>query len=119
MAAVARLPEKEWTWSYLYWIQSPTLLWIAHIAALLVFLLLTLGFFSRTMAILGCLITISYANRVAVALFGLDDINAMLALYLAIGPCGAAYSLDRLWARWKAGFTADRIAMVVPICRSA
>jgi hypothetical protein len=94
---------RGWSWSYLYWIHSPTVLWIAHIAALCVFLLLTLGFLSRTMAVLGYLITISYANRVAFALFGLDDINAVLALYLAIGPCGAAYSLDRLWARWKAG----------------
>ena len=99
--AIARLPDRDWTWSYLTWIQSPTVLWIAHIAALCVFLLLTLGFFSRTMAVLGYLITVSYANRVAFALFGLDDINALLAMYLAIGPCGAAYSLDRLWARRK------------------
>ena len=55
------------------------------------------------MAVLGYLITVSYANRVGIALFGLDDINAVLALYLAIGPSGAAYSLDRLWARRKAG----------------
>lgn len=97
--AIAHLPRQEWTWSYLHWIHSPTVLWIAHIAALGVFLLLTLGLFSRTMAVLGYLITVSYANRVAFALFGLDDINALLAMYLAIGPCGAAYSLDRLWAR--------------------
>jgi hypothetical protein len=101
--AIAGLPRQEWTWSYLYWIHSPNVLWIAHIAALGVFLLLTLGLFSRTMAILGYLITVSYANRVAFALFGLDDINALLAMYLAIGPCGAAYSLDRLWVRWKVG----------------
>jgi len=101
--ALSHLPQRDWTWSYLFWIHSPTMLWTAHIAALVVFALLTLGFFSRTMAVLGYLITVSYANRVGVALFGLDDINALLAMYLAIGPCGAAYSLDRLWARRKAG----------------
>ena len=41
--------------------------------------------------------------RVPLALFGLDDINALLALYLAVGPCGAAYSLDRLLALAGAG----------------
>lgn len=101
-AALAQLPARDWTWTYLNWINSPTLLWIAHIAALAVLLLLTFGLFSRTMALLAYIITVSYANRAAFALFGLDDINAMLALYLAIGPCGAAYSLDRLLARRKA-----------------
>ncbi len=99
---LGRPPARDWTWSYLNWVNSPELLWVLHIAALVVFLLLTLGLFSRVMAIMGFLITVSYANRAAFALFGLDDINAMLALYLAIGPCGAAYSLDRLWARWRA-----------------
>jgi uncharacterized membrane protein YphA (DoxX/SURF4 family) len=97
--ALARLPGRDYTWSYFNCIDSPSVLWIAHIAALVVFLLLTLGLFSRTMAVLGFFITISYANRASFALFGLDDINAMLALYLAIGPCGAAYSLDRLLRR--------------------
>jgi hypothetical protein len=108
--ALARLPGdwawSTWHWSYLNWIDSPTVLWIAHVAALVVFLLLTLGLFSRTMAILGYLITVSYANRAWFALFGLDDINALLALYLAIGPSGAAFSLDRLWKRRKSDLSA-------------
>jgi hypothetical protein len=104
-ALSAMPPHTTWgMWSYFDWIHSPAALWTAHIAALIVFLLLTLGLFSRAAAILGFLATVSYANRVMpFALFGLDDINALLALYLAIGPCGAAYSLDRLWARWRAG----------------
>ena len=40
----------------------------------------------------------SYANRITPgAYFGLDKINCMLALYLIFGPCGARYSIDRLW----------------------
>ncbi len=65
-------------------------------------LILTVGLFSRTMSVLAYLITVSYANRVQLAWFGLDDINAILAMYLMVGPCGAAYSLDRLWAKRKA-----------------
>jgi hypothetical protein len=104
--ALAGLPSRTmWgMWSYFDWIHAPAVLWTVHIAALIVFFLLTIGLFSRAAAILGFLATVSYANRVMpFALFGLDDINALLALYLAVGPCGAAYSLDRLLARRQAG----------------
>ena len=85
-------------WSYFDYIQSPTVLWIVHLGALMVFFLLTIGLFSRTMALLAYVIAVSYANRITPgAQFGLDKINCMLALYLMLGPCGARYSLDRLW----------------------
>ena len=85
-------------WTHFDYIQTSKLLWMVHLTALLVFFLLMIGFFSRTMAVLGYLLAVSYANRVTPgASFGLDKINCMLALYLMIGPCGARYSLDRLW----------------------
>ncbi len=85
-------------WSYFDYIQSPTVLWTVHLTALLVFLLLMVGLFSRTMALLAYVIAVSYANRITPgAYFGLDKVNCMLALYLMLGPCGARYSLDRLW----------------------
>ena len=100
----ARISDRLFVWTYFDWIHSTTGLWAAHIAALIVFGLLTLGLFSRLMAVLAFLIAVSYANRVApFALFGLDDLNALLAMYLMVGPCGAAYSLDRLWTRRRAG----------------
>ena len=56
------------------------------------------------MSILAFLATISYINRASLAQFGLDDTNAMLAMYLMVGPSGAAYSVDRwLKRRWAAG----------------
>ena len=74
------------------------MLWIVHIAALVVFFFLMIGFFSRTMAVLAYLIAVSYANRVTPgAYFGLDKINCLLAMYLMLGPCGARYSIDRIW----------------------
>jgi uncharacterized membrane protein YphA (DoxX/SURF4 family) len=85
-------------WSYFDYIPSPTLLWVVHIAALFVFFFLMVGFFSRTMAVLAYFIAVSYAARVTPgAYFGLDKINCMLAMYLMLGPCGARYSLDRIW----------------------
>jgi hypothetical protein len=85
-------------WSHFSFVNSPKLMWTVHLVALGVFFLLTIGFFSRTMALLGFLFAVSYANRITPgAFFGLDKINTMLAMYLMLGPCGARYSVDRLW----------------------
>jgi hypothetical protein len=93
----------SYTWSYLWWIESPMLLRVAHLAALAVLALFTLGLFSRLTSILAFVITASYAGRAHGALFGLDQINLMLSMYLMVGPCGAAWSLDRLRRRRRAG----------------
>jgi hypothetical protein len=93
----------SFAWSYLKYVESPSVLWTLHIAALAVFALFMLGVGTRVTSILAFLITVAYVNRVPGALFGLDQINGMLALYLAIGPSGAAYSIDRLIARRRAG----------------
>ena len=87
-------------WSHFLAIDSVSFLWIAHSLALLVFLLLTIGLFSRTAAVLAFLLTVSYMHRAAGALFGLDQINVMLTLYLVIGPCGGRFSVDA-WMRKK------------------
>jgi hypothetical protein len=91
--------KAPYSWSYLWWIESPAALWTAHIAALVVLALLTVGFYSRLMSVLAFIITASYIGRAQGALFGLDQINVMLSMYLMVGPSGGAYSLDRLLAR--------------------
>jgi hypothetical protein len=65
--------------------------------------MLTLGLFSRVVSVLAFLATLSYMGRVPGALFGLDRTNVMLAMYLMVGNCGAAYSLDRWRLRRKVG----------------
>lgn len=98
--AVGLAHSQGYAWSFLWWLEgSPVLVWSVHLSGLVVFALLTLGLYSRTMAILAVVFTVSYANRFTGAQFGLDQINVMLAIYLAVGPCGGAYSLDRLLAR--------------------
>jgi len=85
-------------WSHFDYVHSAKLMWTIHIVALVVFFLLTIGFFSRIMALLAFLFAVSYANRITPgAYYGLDKVNTMLAMYLMIGPCGARYSIDRLW----------------------
>ena len=51
---------------------------------------------------LAFLFVVSYANRATGALFGLDQINAFLTLYLAISHCGSVYSVDQ-WIRGRKG----------------
>lgn len=100
--------DREWSaWSVFHWIKPTWLLWTVHIAALLVFAMLTLGLFSRVAAVLAYLLAVSYAQRVTPgAFFGLDKANCMLAMYLMLGPCGARYSLDRI-LRLRSGDKAD------------
>ena len=86
-------------WSILWHIESPVWLWTFHCFSLVVLFCLMIGLFSRVAAILAWCITVSYSHRLIGAQFGLDQVNAMLAMYLMISPCGAAYSVDRWLAR--------------------
>jgi len=97
---------RNYTWSHLYWIQSPTLLWLTHIAALIVFALLTAGLWTRVTSVLACLLTLSYCHRSTGVWFGLDQINAFIAMYLMVGSAGGAYSLDR-WLASRGGAEAS------------
>ena len=95
--------HSEYVWSYFWLIESPEVLWAAHIGALVVFALLTIGFMSRIMSVLAFVIAVSYVHRVMPgAFFGLDKINCMLAMYLMLGPSGAYFSVDRWLAKRRA-----------------
>lgn len=102
-AAAASLLRGDSAWSYWWLVESRWLLWTLHVLALGVFFLMAIGLFSRVVTVLAFLIAVSYANRVPGALFGLDQINCMLAMYVMLGPSGAAFSVDRLLAARRAG----------------
>lgn len=93
----------SWAWSHFDWLPSQAWLWPVHLAGLAVMLAFAAGFCTRVTSVLTALLVISYANRATGALFGLDQINGMLALYLAIGPCGDRFSVDALLRRRKGG----------------
>ena len=82
-------------------------MWPVYGFSMAVLLLFTLGLFTRVTSILSLLVVISFVHRVPQATFGLDQINVMLTLYLAIGPSGQAFSLDRLMARRLRGSVAS------------
>ncbi|HRF01990.1 MAG TPA: HTTM domain-containing protein [Pirellulaceae bacterium] len=96
---VRRFQETDWAWSHLNYIPPGLPLLIAHLAALAIMGAFCAGWQTRITGLLTAALVVSYANRAPAALFGLDQINGFLALYLAIGPSGAAWSIDRWLAR--------------------
>ncbi len=93
---------RSYAWSHFDWFDSPLWLWGSHVVALLVLAMFTAGLWTRVTSVLAYLFVVSYANRATGALFGLDQIDAFLALYLAISNCGSCYSLDQ-WRHRAAG----------------
>ena len=88
--------EVEFTGSWAtFWPYVPAG-WVApvHYTCLAVLALYTLGCWTRITSILALMITVSYANRLFVATFGLDQFNAMLVFYMCIAP-SARCLLDR------------------------
>lgn len=97
--------EHRLAWSVWWWIDSPAMMWAFHIVVLVVMAMYALGLFSRVTTILSVLAAISYVNRTPGALFGLDQLNIMLGLYICLAPSGDAYSLDRWLATRRQGRT--------------
>ena len=69
--------DVQWSvWSLFFWIKAPWLLWCVHIFALVTFLMVTIGCFSRVACVVGFFLAVSYAHRVSPgAFFGLDKLN--------------------------------------------
>jgi hypothetical protein len=89
--------ESAMAWSHFDWV-APALRMPLHFAGLVIVVLFTLGFYTRLTAVLTALLVISYCNRATGALFGLDQILAMLTLYLSISRCGDVFSIDSILA---------------------
>ena len=101
-ALVRAVQQDSYNFSF-WWLVADGWMWPVYGLSMAVLLLFTLGLYTRVTSILALLVVISFAHRVPQATFGLDQINAMLTLYLAIGPSGQALSLDRVIARRRRG----------------
>jgi len=95
---VHRFYDSPYAWSHLFLTENTTALYVMHAAALLIFCCLTVGLWTRVTSLLSFLLAVSYAHRGGGSMYGLDQINVMLAFYLAVGPSGGAYSIDE-WRR--------------------
>ena len=94
--------EGRHIFSLWYHISDPVPVAITHGVILLVMFCFAIGFCSRITSVLTWIFLIGYINRSNASVFGVDTMMNILALYLMIGPSGAAYSVDRLIERWLA-----------------
>jgi hypothetical protein len=104
----------SFVWSVFFFAKTTDAVWAVHIVALIAFALLTIGLWTRVAAILAWVLAVSYVHRTPGALFGLDQINTLLAFALMIGPNGACYSIDSWLRRRKAAATGKTLPAYTP-----
>ncbi|MCU0706094.1 MAG: hypothetical protein MUF18_19195 [Fimbriiglobus sp.] len=73
-----------------------------HAAVLVVMVMFTLGLFTRVTAVLTWVAAVGYLHRNPQVLFGQDTMMNILLIYCMIANSGAALSLDRVIARYRA-----------------
>jgi hypothetical protein len=83
-------------------VTDPTQMALVHTGVLILIVLFTIGLFTRVTSVLVWLAVISYIHRTQQVLFGMDTMMNILLFYLMIGNSGAALSVDRLIARYRA-----------------
>ncbi len=93
--------RKVFNFSIFYHVNHPTGIWAVHIGILVANLAFALGLFTRTTAVLTWIGLVSYIQRAPTHLFGMDTIAAIFCLYMMIGPCDQAFSLDSLLSRLR------------------
>ena len=103
--------SSSFAWSFFGWTESGMLFTGMHIVGLIVILLFTVGCFTRVTSILSAIFLIAFANRAGGMLFGLDQINGLLVLYLCLTDCGARLSFDRWRERRERGEGTERLVI--------
>lgn len=88
--------------SIFYSLSSPTELYAAHWACVIIALLFAAGLFTRITGALTAIAVLSYIHRVPILSSPLEPVLSMLTIYLVIGPAGKYFSLDRLLLKRKA-----------------
>jgi hypothetical protein len=81
--------------SVYFHVTDPAWIWVIHLAILCSIFLFTVGYQTRITSILAWLGALCYIQRTPVTLFGMDTMDNILLMYLAVAPCGAALSVDR------------------------
>ncbi|MBY0513205.1 MAG: hypothetical protein K2P78_04750, partial [Gemmataceae bacterium] len=83
-------------------VTDPTQMAAVHAVVLVIIFLFTVGFCTRVTSVLTWLATVGYIHRSQQVLFGQDTMSNILLIYLMIGNSGAALSVDRVIARYRA-----------------
>lgn len=101
-------------WSVWYHVTEPRWMMVAHVAILAIIFLFAIGCCTRVTSVLTYLGVVSYIQRAPTTLFGMDTMMIICLIYLAIGPSGAALSVDRLIGRWWARRQARKAGKPLP-----
>lgn len=96
------IDKGSWYWSIFYHVQSPGWIIAFHVLFVAAPLLFAAGLFTRVFGIISWIGAMSYCQRAANTVFGLDTMMMICLAYLNLGPCGARYSLDRWLQRRRA-----------------
>lgn len=88
--------------SFWFHVTDPTSMAAIHAGVLVLILLFTIGLFTRVTSVLVWIATVCYIHRTQQILFGMDTMMNIILFYLMIGNSGAALSIDRLIARYRA-----------------
>lgn len=93
--AVLMVGNGSYSWSPIWLLdQSPALLGLMHVTSFVSAACLAMGLLTRGAAIASFCCLLAYVHRNPAALYGFDQVVGFLTLYLAIGPSGAAFSVD-------------------------
>jgi len=84
----------EAVWTYLWSIDSSVFLWVHQWLAIGLSFCLMIGLGTRIVAPLVWLMQLMFVHRLTGALYGLDQVTTMLAMYLMIAPAGSVWSVD-------------------------
>jgi hypothetical protein len=103
-------------WLY---VTDPQAMLAVHVTFLVILFLFTIGFCTRITSVLTWIGMVSYIQRTPNSVFGVDTMMNLVALYLMIGPSGAALSVDRLLVRYLGTWRALRGRRRVPDLKPA
>ena len=98
------------------WPQSEGSLWFTYWLGLGVLVLFAAGLFSRVTSVAAFVVVVSLIHRGPMLARPMEDVLAMVTLYLCIGPSGGAFSLDR---RWRKQSTSAGDSIAIPTSTSA
>jgi hypothetical protein len=101
---IGQLHGGDFTWSYLWSIDSMGLLYAHQAMAILISLCMCFGFLTRIVMPLAWFMTLMVCHRMTGFLFGLDQVVMMLAMYLMLAPAGTTMSVDA-WLAHRKFFT--------------
>lgn len=82
-------------------ITSDQIIWLFFLATIFFGILTTVGYKTRISSILFAMGVVSIQIQNTLVLYGADTVMRACVVYLALGPSGAACSIDRLIRVWK------------------